>query len=307
MNQGGAEYEVNKKPPGLDWIMKQDVDQLIAWTQKSEISSINSIMVKIVDAICCKDTSATDLKNIIESDPPLVSRILKKANSAYYGMTQKMGEVLDAIVCIGFEAVKELALSQTVCELFKLDDPIFNYSRPSLWKHSVAVALCGKLIYRHELRRTGNDMYVLGLLHDIGIIIEDQFSHEAFAMSLQIMEQNQWDLQRAEKEVMGYTHAEVGHRLALAWSFPELLCRMLALDDHVVPDNDADIAHMAWTLVVANNACRQRQVGYQETARPRMRLLEQGMQVIQLSRRGLDIIMQEVDDMILRMEAEGWF
>ena len=120
------------------------------------------------------------IHNIIEVDPPLTAKLLKLANSAFYGYPKTIGEVQEAIVCIGFEAVKELALSQKICELFKKNDLINNYSRISLWKHSLAVAVFSKLLYRREFAKSGENIYVAGLLHDIGHIIMDQFLHDKF-------------------------------------------------------------------------------------------------------------------------------
>ena len=78
------------------------------------------------------------------------------------------------------DALKELALRQKVCEVFDGDSTIEGYSRNLLGKHSVAVALLGKMIYRREFGQKGENIYVAGLLHDIGIIALDQFCQDDF-------------------------------------------------------------------------------------------------------------------------------
>ena len=75
-------------------------------------------------------------------------------------------------------------MSQKVCEAFAGNTDIEGYSRNLLWKHSVAVALLGKMIYRREFGRKGDNIYVAGLLHDIGIIALDQFCQDDFRLIL---------------------------------------------------------------------------------------------------------------------------
>jgi HD superfamily phosphodiesterase len=80
---------------------------------------------------------------------------------------------------------------------------IDDYSRAALWKHSVAVALCGKLIYRREFRLRGENIYAAGLLHDIGIIIEDQFRHAQLKPILRAKKTYEGNMPPAEKAVLG--------------------------------------------------------------------------------------------------------
>ena len=127
---------------------------------KSDISSIKQIVSDILRVIRDEDSSAKDLKDIIERDPPLCARLLKLANSAHYGYAKTISDIQEAIVCIGFDAVKELALNQKVCELFKQENTRHGYSRWQLWQHSSAVAVTSKLIYRREFRERGDDIYV---------------------------------------------------------------------------------------------------------------------------------------------------
>ncbi len=286
--------------------MKYTLEELIAELQVREISSVKNVLVKIVEVINNQNSSASDLKRLIESDPPLATRVMRRANSAYYGMSRRMEDILDAIVCIGFEAVRELSLSQKVCELFSNDEIVNGYSRQELWKHCVSVATCGKLIFRHEMRRIGEDIYTAGLLHDIGIIVEDQFMHDEFMQIMQSMEHEGKDLMDEERDVLGYTHADIGRGLADAWDFPAVLCEVLGSDGLPVWKQD-DAALIASTLYVANTACMQRGIGFKEVCRIDERAYDDCLRKLNLSRRGMNLIMQEVEDNIQEMAQDGWF
>jgi HD-like signal output (HDOD) protein len=286
--------------------MKADIEELIEIASESDISSIQSVLTQLIEVVNSPQASALELKNLIEIDPPLTARILKRANSAFYGAKRRMAEILDAVICIGFEAVKELALNQKVCELFTHSDVIHGYSRNELWKHSVAVALCAKLIYRREMRLSGGDVYTAGLLHDMGIIALDQFMHEPFTEVLQYMSENGVHINDAEMHVLGFTHAEVGSRLAETWAFPERLCRVIATDEH--PERaDTSNARMSTTLYIANCACRRKRMGFAEEKQVDSERYRGGLDQLGLTELGIQSIMTEVSKDIQEMQRNGWF
>jgi HD-like signal output (HDOD) protein len=146
--------------------------------------------------------------------------LLRIANSAYYGFRRKISRIQYAIVGVGFNAVKELAISQKVCELFQKDDHFEGYSRTALWEHSVAVALCNKLIYMRKFRQFGENVYSVGLLHNIGIVIEDQFLQKEFKDVLVQSRKDKCNLPDAEKHILGFDHTEIGRALTDNWDFP---------------------------------------------------------------------------------------
>ena len=114
--------------------LQQIVEQINA--SRDGISSIRDITAGIVRIINDPDSSARDLKKLVEMDAPLTARVLKRVNSAYYAPAQRIGEIGQAIIAIGLDAVEELALSQKVCQLFDRDEAVGDYSRRRLWKLS---------------------------------------------------------------------------------------------------------------------------------------------------------------------------
>lgn len=121
--------------------------------------------------------------------------------STYYGFSRDISSIQEVRVNIGFNPVKELTLTQKVCELFQKDFLFERYSRAALWKHSVAVALCGKSISMKEFREPGENIYSACLLYNIGIIIEDRFLHKKFKEALAQSRINKYNLSSAEKNI----------------------------------------------------------------------------------------------------------
>ncbi len=285
---------------------RPSLNELVHGASESKISSVRTVLAKIIEVINSPSSSAMDLKALIEMDPPLAGRVLKLANSALYGRHHPLVQILDAIITIGFESVRELALSQKVCEIFSKGEKFFGYTRTAVWMHSVAVALCGKMMYRKEFRRPGDDIYTVGLLHDIGIIVEDQFAHASFVRLLEDMQKEKGDLCAMEQRHLGYTHQTVGQALMQAWDMPPLLAGMIGIAEN--PEQaGADDARMACTLFVANHACRARRIGFIETHSNQGPLYQQCLDQLGVGALAMQMIMDEVSNTIQQMAQEGWF
>jgi len=287
--------------------MSKSLDELLLIVDKSNIASLKATLCKIIEAIHNPDSSVTELKNLIEVDPPLSANVLRRANSAFYGMRRGIASILDAIIFIGFDAVVELTLNQKFFELFQQNgQEIHSYSRRALWEHSIGVALCGKLLYRREFRKNGGDMYTAGLLHDIGIIVEDQFLHAELISILADMKKNELDMLSAENAVLGYCHENIGEGLARNWNFPEELCQVIGRAER--PEaGDASQLLMADTLYIANCACQQRGVGFSEASQVDPSTYEDCLNRLQIQDRAVGFIMDEVETQITKMKKDGWF
>jgi len=113
-------------------------------------------------------------------------------------------------------------------ELYCGGTPVDGYSRLQLWRNSLAVALLAKNIYSREFGEKGNNAYAAGLMHDIGVIVEDQLLHQEFMQMVQAMENKPQALSDGETSVFGYDHCLVGKGLAENWNFPAELIESIA-------------------------------------------------------------------------------
>ncbi len=287
--------------------MPKSLDELLSLVNKSNIASLRTTLVKLIEVIHNPDSSVTELKNLIEVDPPLSANVLRRANSALYGMRRGIASIMDAIIFVGFDAIVELTINQKFFELFQSNGlDTSGYSRTALWEHCVGVALCGKLIYRREFRKGGGEMYTAGLLHDIGIIVEDKFLHDEFISILANMKKNESDLHSAEIDVLGYCHEDIGKKLAESWNFPEELSRVIGMAERPEAEDSSPFL-MADTLYVANCACQLRKVGFSETSQVDAPTYESCLNRLEIKERALEIIMDEVETQIAQMKEDGWF
>ncbi|MCK4966033.1 HDOD domain-containing protein, partial [bacterium] len=280
--------------------------RIVDMVNNSDIASIKQSITQIISIINDPESGAKDLKNAIELDPPLSAKVLKLANSALYGYPKTICEIQEAIVCIGFEAVKELALSQKIGEIFAKEQIINGYSRISLWKHSVAIAVCSKLIYRREFREKGDNAYAAGLLHDIGITVIDQFLPSTFKKVIDECADKKDNLYDTETSILGYNHADIGMAIAKDWQFPDEL--IVGLGYHHNPDEaDDEFAKIAYIIAASDYICQSKNIGFVEDYSQNKKLFRTCLDNLNMKEKALELIVEEVEEEIKNMEKAGWF
>ena len=295
-----------------DKIIEEKLKNMLALIDDSEISSIKSIVSELIQLINDPKSNAKDLKSVIEMDPLLSAKLLKLANSAYYGFSKTISDIQEAVVCVGFDNLKELALNQQIRQLFEDDDIIAGYSRSLLWKHCVAVAIFGKIIYQEIFKENSGNIYVAGLVHDIGIIIEEQFLMNEFFQILDEFNSGENSFIDVENMVLGYNHTDVGKAVAIGWNFPEELS--LAIGYHHSPEKlSKEHSKISSTLFIADYVCHDEGIGYSyatnqnkiafEACRTNLNVENN----VKVDDNSLETIKCEVVDQIAQMESAGWF
>jgi len=282
------------------------LEQAIALVNRSDISSIRNVVSGIVRIINDPNSTAKDLKEMIQIDPPLTGRVLRVANSAYYASRKEISELQQAIIWIGYDALKEMALSQKVCEIFVKDASIESFSRALLWKHSVAVAILAKLIFRREFGERGENIYAAGLLHDVGIIVEDQFFQDEFKQILIKSENEKKNLIKAENEILGVMHTEIGKAITDNWNLPEEL--VVAIGCHHNPEKAPErFSRIISTLYIADFFCQERDIGYSDAPFQDEAVFKECLMKLDVQPHALDLIANDMEQELKKMEDEGLF
>ena len=280
------------------------LERIVEKVRESEISSLKNVVSGLIKLIHDPESSAKDFKDIIQIDPPLTGKLLQLANSAYYAPQRRICEIQQAMIWIGFDALKELAIRQKVCEVFQGESAIEGFSRNALWKHCVAVALMGKLIYRREFGEKGENIYVAGLLHDIGIIALEQFCQKDFKRIVSRTVSDGKDQTEIEKEILGFDHGEIGRAITEDWELPRGLSEIIG--EHHDPENiSEEFLRIGLTLYVADYVCQQRDVGYRNVSFQDERRFKRCLKKLNLTFYALDLIAADVETEILRMEEQG--
>ena len=184
--------------------------------QIEHLPTLPQVVTKILAMTDSAKVNAVDISK--EMDQSLSAKVLKVANSAYYGgrAARSVTSVHHAIVIIGFDAVKEIVLTTSFFHTFK-DSQEVETLKP-LWQHSLECAFIAKRlawVYRYEGL---DEAYLAGLIHDIGKLVIQQNFLDAHRL-IQSKTAAGIDLLIAEQEVLGMTHAEIAGRMAEQWNF----------------------------------------------------------------------------------------
>jgi len=225
-----------------------------------EVSTLPQVLRRVLNVTSDPNAGAAQLQDILQADPALTGKILKVANSAYYGATQKILNVKHAVVFLGFKTVKNLCIAASVCDMFTSDYQIGSYSREELWKHSLMVAICSKAISQRSGINLGEDIFTAGIIHDIGIIMEDQYFHKDFVRVLEAPHLSDLGLTAVEQEVFGFDHAGLGGRVVAKWRIPAEIAR--TIEYHHKPQSAPEACRKGAAIIYLSNViCNAKRLG----------------------------------------------
>ncbi|QOJ00414.1 MAG: HDOD domain-containing protein [Phycisphaeraceae bacterium] len=202
-------------------------DQIVANAIReiSHIATLPEITLKIVELVEDPKSTAQDLNKIISGDPALSARILKVVNSSFYGLPGQIASINRAIVMLGLNAVKNIAIAASLAKLFRGGDLTPTFSARDLWAHSSATAVAAKMTADALKLGLSDEAFLAGLIHDIGMMVEMQYDRNKLidvfgrvgADSKNIPAA---DMLQIEQEVFGATHQDFGSALCEKWKFP---------------------------------------------------------------------------------------
>ncbi len=200
---------------------KYTVNDLIAKASRSDISSIGGIVSRILEVTRNPNAHAHDLMNVISVDAPLCAKILKRANSAFFGLSRDVKTIQHAIVMLGFRTVKEIALSAKVSSVFERGTTLPGYNRKEMWKHSLATALTTQKLFMMEFKKSGEEVYPIALLHNIGTLIIEEYDPDNFEKVITSFNDTNDPIWKVEKSILGFGHNDVSAALLDKWNFPK--------------------------------------------------------------------------------------
>jgi HD-like signal output (HDOD) protein len=232
--------------------MKVDPDSLV--NHMGTIPSLPLIYDQLNEAINDPSSSSATIGEVISNDSGLAARLLKIANSALYNFPTPIDTITQAVTVIGIQQLRDLALGTSVVELFDgISDDLVNMD--SFWKHSICCGITARILATYRRESNVERYFVAGLLHDIGrLVIYLKVPDQARETLLRCKSTHEL-LHKAEKEIMGFDHADVGGVLLSGWKLPVNLIEAVSFHHYPMKSvgypTESSIVHVADILANA--------------------------------------------------------
>lgn len=187
-----------------------------------DLPTLPQYILKISKAVNNPKTSAKELAKLISEDQVLTARLLRLVNSSFYGFPQKVTTVTAAIVLLGFEAIKNLLLSTSLLDIFYKGVSI-KQDAEELWNHVLCCGIVAKVIGERINYNDTEELFVAGLLHDIGKTVELMSFPEKYQDVVKRSKEENIHVRVLEEEIFGISHDQIGKILASYWKLPKKL------------------------------------------------------------------------------------
>ncbi len=246
------------------------------------------------------DSNIKELARVIELEQAIATRVLKLANSAYYGLSGKVSSVQHASVLLGFKSLGELISVAGISNLMSKDLKGYQLDSGDLWRHSIAVAFGSRIIANRKDTEFGNLAFFAGLIHDAGKLILDPYVYERKNSFDEFMANSENTFVNAEKTILGFDHSEIASELCQKWKIPN--DQRIAIRFHHNPSKSdgselAFILHMADYIAMAN--------GYGTSTNGAQYRMEEGvMDFLNLREEDIKYISKDVQESVEKMSEE---
>jgi putative nucleotidyltransferase with HDIG domain len=180
-----------------------------------DLPTLPHVVQRIAAMIGRPNVSTEEIGSIIEKDQVLAAKVLRLANSPFYGFPSRIGSVSHAVIVLGFNVVKGLTLCASALSIMK------DAGMDQLWRHSLGVAITANLLATRLEIKNPEELFVSGLLHDIGkVVLYVKWPDVGNCIKDEFTTGSDRSLLDVEQELTGLSHADIGGSLADAWHLP---------------------------------------------------------------------------------------
>lgn len=241
--------------------------------------------------------STGEIAFVIGQDLSLSAKVLRLANSAFYGIPKSITNINSAVVILGLKVIHTMVLCLTVFDMFpesKKSEALFN--RRAFWLHSLGCGIISKFLasrIRKFIMFDPEEAFCAGLLHDIGKVVMEQYLHENFHTALTVAKDKGISMFDAENETLGYNHTQIAEWLTSTWGLPPEL--QLPLIYHHAPSETIQCNDIVALCHLADHICYDLGLSISQHIPP---ALDQNVMYL------LRIEQSDIDDLKERFESE---
>lgn len=241
---------------GKDW------REIVAWV--GDLPPMPHVASRAISMVENPDTTAQELTDLLSTDVALAARVLKIANSAMFSRQREITTLDQAIMIIGFKALKGIIVAATLRQLAKT----FSPTQKRVWENSMATAMCAALLTRRLKKPFVEEIFLLGLMHALGqiVLLIQSDTSKQYRQVLDEIAQSSVDYATAEQKIFGFAHPLIGALVAKKWNFSSDTCQVILHYrdpfDNKAPDSPLE--EKTLVVQVADTLCHVAQIGSQE-------------------------------------------
>ena len=240
--------------------MDSSIEQVIM--KSCDLPTMPAVAGRVVQLVSNPDATAGQLNKAIMSDQALAARLLKLANSSFYGCLRSINTVTQAIVIIGFSSTKNIVLAASTKDVNKK----FGLTEKILHEHSLGVATASHVIAKEIGFKNAEEAFMVGLLHDIGKVVLNNSHPDKFREAIQEVYNQRETSSEVETAIFGFNHAEVGAMVLKKWNFsPEIVNAVI--NHHSIENvekGDLYLHRLTLIAATANAFCHKIGIGVRE-------------------------------------------
>lgn len=228
-----------------------------------ELPAVPMVAMKILNLLDNPNADIDELQAAIMGDQSLAARVLKIANSVYYGAGREIDTISGAVMMMGFESVKNLVLAASTRSIYKK----FGLLEQKLWEHSIGVSVASGVLARKVRYQNIEEATVAGLLHDIGKAVMNNNDPDQFLILAEMVYNDRVTYVQREMDIFGFGHAEAGGLFAKKWKFADHLCDVISMHHSYDPTagtftKDSRTNTLCTIVALADALCLRLGVGY---------------------------------------------
>ncbi len=227
-------------------------------SDSTQLYSLPQTLVEVLRITKDETSSAADLAGVLIKDPAMTTKILRIVNSPFYGAGRQIGSMKQAVITLGLRQVTAVALSTSVYNMTNNWESIFD--RVRFWRHSLEVAIAARTIAEKIGYRRLEEIFISGLLHDIGLLILENSFPTEFKQVWKDSRRHD-NLTDLEEETWGTNHARVGQFLLEQWQLPEEICQAVGCHHNIFPPGDSSSEFLPGQIINLANQISQFTIG----------------------------------------------
>lgn len=218
---------------------------------------------KILEITKKPNVDAKELNNVISLDPVLTGKVLKLINSAYYSLPNQITSIVRAIIMLGINTVKNLALSTSVLSTINNKNNFNALDMDGFWRHSICVGVMAKTFAKRQKvdPKKQEEYFVAGLLHDIGKIPLNSQMPDEYIKAMNHSHQNKIPLFLAETKFFNINHTEIGFEIAKQWRLNPTLFTSICFH-HNFEETEENLQKFVATISLANIITNKAGIGF---------------------------------------------